>query len=114
MSTLSRFDGKPLKSPDRRHSSHSAETNAIRAVNQAIKFNLAHLSTPGLPTEPLRLRLQNEQREPAELQVNRNVRRRLKLQHEAIMAFALLTDGCSSTLVKARPAALPPATPLSV
>lgn len=68
MSVLSRFDGKPLKSPDWRHSSHSAGANAIRPVNQAIKFNLAHLSTPGLPTEALCLRMQNEAREPPGLQ----------------------------------------------
>lgn len=59
MSMLSRFAGEPLKSPDRCRSSHSAEANAIRPVNQAIKFNLAHLSTPGLPTEALCLRMQN-------------------------------------------------------
>ena len=60
---LSRFDGKRLKSPDRRHSSHTAEANAIPPVNQAIKFNLAHLST----TEALRLRMHNEVREPTGL-----------------------------------------------
>lgn len=68
MSMLSRFDGKPLKSPDRHHSSHSAEANAIQPVNQAIKFNLAHLSPPGFPTEALCLRMQNETRDPAGLQ----------------------------------------------
>lgn len=57
-----------LKSPDGCHSSHSVEANAIRPVNQAIKFNLAHLSTPGLPTEALCLRMQNEAREPAGIQ----------------------------------------------
>lgn len=67
MSALSRSDGELLKSPDR-HSSQSAQANAIRPVNQAIKFNLAHLSTPGLPTEALCLRMQNEEREPAGLQ----------------------------------------------
>ncbi len=67
-SLLLRFDGKLLNSPDRRHFSHSAEANAIRPVNQAIKFNLAHLSTPGLPTVALCLRMQNEARQPAGLQ----------------------------------------------
>lgn len=77
MSMLSRFDGKLLKSPDRRHFSHSAEANAIRPVNQAIKFNLAHLSTPGLPTEALCLRMQNKGRQPAGATGDRNVLPRL-------------------------------------
>lgn len=42
------------------HSSHSAAANAIGPVNQAIKFNLAHLSMAGLLTEALCLRVQNE------------------------------------------------------
>lgn len=49
MGTLSRFDGRLFKSPDQRHSSLSAETNAIQPVNQAIKFNLAYLSTTQAP-----------------------------------------------------------------
>lgn len=65
MSTLSRFDAELLKSPDQHHSSHSAGANAIRPINQAIKFNLAHLSRPGLPTEALCIRMQNEVRELA-------------------------------------------------
>lgn len=65
---LSKFDDKLLKSPDRHHSSHSAEANAIRPVNQVIRFNLAHSSPPGLPTEALGPRMQNEAREQTGLQ----------------------------------------------
>lgn len=64
MSMLSRFDAEVLKSPDQHHSSHSAQAKSIQPVNQAIKFNLAHLSPPWLPSEALCLRMQNEAREP--------------------------------------------------
>lgn len=47
-----------------RHSSQLAEAKAVQPVNQTIKFNLAHLSTPGLPAEALRLRMQNEAERP--------------------------------------------------
>lgn len=74
---LLRFDSRLLKSPVQDHSSHSAEANAIRPVNQAIKFNLAHLSMPALPTGALRLRMLNEGGGGGRATGNRNVSQRL-------------------------------------
>lgn len=44
----------------------SSHSKSAGPVNQAINFNLAHLSAAGLLTEPLCLRMQNEVREAAE------------------------------------------------
>lgn len=49
-----------------RHSSHLAAAKSAGPVNQAVHFNLTHLSAAGLLTEPPRLRMQNEPREAAE------------------------------------------------